>query len=55
MTHQLCDYDIFIKPIKSFYDNSSAICLSKNFVHYFRAKNVDIKHNLIMDHVLKGD
>jgi len=36
-------------------DNSSAICLSKNYVHHSRAKHIDIKHHFILDHVLNGD
>nr|XP_033514218.1 uncharacterized protein LOC117278892 [Nicotiana tomentosiformis] len=55
MSHQLCDYELFFKPIQIFCDNSSAICLSKNPVHHSRAKHIDIKHHSIRDHVLKGD
>lgn len=36
-------------------DNSSVICLSKNLMHHSREKNIDIKHNFIRSHILKGD
>ncbi|XP_075082688.1 secreted RxLR effector protein 161-like [Nicotiana tabacum] len=55
MMHQLSNYDLSFKTVKLFGDNSSAICLSKNSVHYSRAKHKDIKHHFIRDHVLKGD
>ncbi|XP_070002570.1 secreted RxLR effector protein 161-like [Nicotiana tabacum] len=55
MSHQLGDYELFFKPIQIFYDNSSAICLSKNHVHHSRAKHIDIKHHFIREHILKGN
>ncbi|XP_070031738.1 uncharacterized protein [Nicotiana tomentosiformis] len=55
MNHQLTDYDISFKPVKIFCDNSSAICLSKNHLQHYRAKNINIKLHFIRYHVLKGD
>lgn len=55
MSHQLGDYELSFKPVQIFCDNSSAICRSKNPVHHFRAKHIDIKHHFIRDRVLKGN
>jgi len=53
--HQLLDYDLSLTSTPIFYDNTSAICLSKNSVHHSRAKHIEIKHHFIRDHVAKGD
>ena len=36
-------------------DNTSAINILKNLIQHSRTKHIDIKHNFIHDHVLKGD
>ncbi|XP_075107058.1 uncharacterized protein LOC142180037 [Nicotiana tabacum] len=53
--HQLLDYDLNLTSTLIFCDNTSAICLSKNSVHHSSAKNKEIKHHFIRDHVAKGD
>lgn len=51
----MIDYDIVSNPTKNFYDNSSAICLSKNLVHHSKAKHIDIKYHFIRDHIFNGN
>nr|XP_016444223.1 PREDICTED: uncharacterized mitochondrial protein AtMg00810-like [Nicotiana tabacum] len=53
--HQLFDYDLCLTATPIFCDNTSAICMSKNFVHHSRAKHIEIKQYFICDHVAKGD
>nr|XP_016515942.1 PREDICTED: uncharacterized mitochondrial protein AtMg00810-like [Nicotiana tabacum] len=53
--HQLLDYDLSLTSTLIFYDNTSAICLSKKFVHHSRAKHIEIKPHFIRDHVAKGE
>lgn len=43
MSYQLNDYDLMFKSVKILCDNSSATYLSKNSMHYSRAKYIDVK------------
>lgn len=53
--HQLLDYDLHLTSTPILYDNTSAICLSKNSMHYCRDKHMEIKHHFIHDHIAKCD
>lgn len=53
--HQLLDYCLSYDSIRIFFDNTSAIWLSKYTVHHSRAKYIDINHHFIRDHVENGD
>jgi len=54
MKHQLEDYQITENCIPIYYDNTAAICLSKNLILHSRAKHIEIKHHFIKDYVQKG-
>jgi hypothetical protein len=54
MKHQLEDYQINANSILIYYDNTAAICLSKNPILHSRAKHIEIKHHFIRDYVQKG-
>lgn len=51
MMYQLLDYDLSYEAVKIFFDNTSAISLSKYNVHHSRATHIDIKHHFIRDYV----
>lgn len=53
--YQLLDYDLSYEFVPIFCDNTSVISLSKYIVQHSRAKNTDIKHHFICDHVENGD
>lgn len=55
MIHQASDYELLCKLTHIMCDNSNAICLSKNLVHYSRAKHIDRKYHFIGDNILKGN
>ena len=55
MKQTLLDYGIECQTSKIYYDNTSAINLSKNHVHHSRTKHIDIRHHFLRDHVIKGD
>ena len=54
MKSQLEDYHLYENDIPIFYDNTYAICLSKNHILHSRAKHIEIKHHFIRDYVQKG-
>ena len=41
--------------IPIFYDNTSAINITKNLVQHSGTKHIEIRHHFIRDNVLKGD
>ena len=45
----LADYGIVLDSFTVFYDNTSAINISKNPIQHSRTKNIDIRHNFIRD------
>ena len=51
MKNTLEDYKIHLKNISIKYDNTSAICLTKNLIQYSRTKYIYIRHHFIRDHV----
>ncbi|XP_075102910.1 secreted RxLR effector protein 161-like [Nicotiana tabacum] len=53
--HQFLDYDSSLTSTPICCDNTSAIYLSKHYVHHSRAKHIEIKHHFICDHVAKDD
>nr|GEU53785.1 retrovirus-related Pol polyprotein from transposon TNT 1-94 [Tanacetum cinerariifolium] len=55
MKSQLSDYDIHLKMIPIFCDNTSAIAISNNLVLHSRTKHIDIRYHFIRDHILKRD
>ncbi|XP_048502867.1 secreted RxLR effector protein 161-like [Beta vulgaris subsp. vulgaris] len=46
---QVRDFGIKYKCVPIFYDNTSAICISKNPVHHFRFKHIRIRHHFLKD------
>jgi hypothetical protein len=54
MKHRLDDYQINANSIPIIYDNTAAICLSKNPILHSRAKHIEIKHHFIRDYNQKG-
>ena len=55
LKQQLHDYGITLDHIPLFYDNTSAINLTKNPIMHSRTKHIKIRHHFIRDHVQKGD
>ena len=55
MKQQLEDFGISMEHIPIKCDNTSAICLTKNFIQHSRTKHIEIRHHFIRDHVQKGD
>ena len=55
MKNTLEDYEIHLKNISIKCDNTSAICLTKNFFQHSRTKHIDIRHHFIRDHVNNHD
>ena len=45
----LADYGIVLDSFSVFYDNTSAINVSKNLVQHSRTKHIDIRHHFIRD------
>lgn len=54
MKSQLEDYQIYESNIPIFYDNTSAICLSKHPILHSKSKHIEIKHHFIRDFIQKG-
>src|SRR4051812_36118275 len=54
MRSLLENYQIYESNIPIFYDNTSAICLSRNPILHSKAKHIKIKHHFIRDYVQKG-
>jgi hypothetical protein len=48
------DYQIKLNSIPLLCDNTAAICLSKNPILHYRAKQIEIKHHFIRHYVQKG-
>ena len=55
MKQTLKDYGINTKNVLLFYDNESAIKLSKNPVQHSKTKHIQIRHHFLRDHVNKED
>ena len=55
MKHQLTDYGIDVETIPFMCDNTSAINLSKNPVHHFRTKHIEIRHHFLRDYVSRNE
>ena len=51
MKHQLEDYQINANSIPIYFDNTVAICLSKNPILHSRVKHIEIKHHFIRNYV----
>ena len=49
------DYGIKLDNITIKCDNTSSINLSKNLIHHFRTKHIDIRHHFLRDYVQCGD
>ena len=50
---QLSDFGITLHNIPIFFDNTSAINITKNPVQHSHTRHIEIKHNFIRDHALK--
>jgi len=51
---QLKDFWVDTSCIPIYYDNTSAINISKNPCQHKRTKHIDIRHHFLRDHVEKG-
>ena len=49
------DFGVLYKNISINCNNTSAINLTKNPVHHSKAKNIEIWHDFIRDHVVNGN
>jgi hypothetical protein len=49
------DYGLTNKSVLLMCDSSSAICLAQNTIFYGRVKHIKVRHQLLRDHVEKGD
>ena len=52
---QLSDFGVSLNNILIFYDNTSAINITKNHVKHLRTKHIEIRHHFIKDHVFKNN
>ena len=43
------------KPIPIYYDNQSAINISKNLVMHSHTKHIDVHYHFVREHVLNGN
>lgn len=53
MQQTLSYFDIKLDTIPLKCDKKSIICLSKNYVLHYKSKNIDVRHQLLRDHVKK--
>lgn len=49
------DYTLYLKNITIKYDNTSAICLSKNHIQHSWTKHINIRYHFIRDHISIDD
>ena len=54
MQKLLLDYGICQEHLTIYYDNTSAINISKNLVQHFRTKHIEIRHHFIREFVKDG-
>ena len=54
MKNTLNDFGLVYECVPMYYDNTSAINLTKNPIQHSRTKHIDIKHHFIRDLVSKG-
>ena len=52
---QLHDYVIELGTLGMTSDNTSSINVSKILVHHFKTKYIDVLHDILRDHVKKGN
>lgn len=50
-----CIRVVFDEPISIFYDNTSAIKISKNIVMHSREKHIAIRYQLLRDKVMENE
>ena len=55
LKHQLVDYGVKLEKVPLYYDNTSAINLTKNHIQHSKTKHIEIKNHFIWDHVEKGE
>jgi len=55
LKHQPLDYGVKLSKVPLYYDNSSAINLTKNPIQHSKTKHIEIRHHFIRDHVQKED
>jgi len=48
------DFGIDVGCIPIFYDNTTAISMTKNLIHHKRTKHIDVKHHFLRDNYEKG-
>ena len=54
MQKLILDYGICQEHLTIYYDNTSAINISKNLVQHFRTKHIEIRHHFIREFVKDG-
>jgi predicted DNA-binding protein (MmcQ/YjbR family) len=55
MAQTLKDFRLNIDYISIKCDNTSAISLSKNHIHYSRTKHIEVRHHFLRDYTMKDD
>jgi len=53
LKHQLLDYGVKLVKVPLYYDNTSAINLTKILIQHSKTKHIEIRHQFIRDHVQK--
>ena len=54
IAQQLRDFGVDIKGIPIKFDNTSAICITKNPLEHSHTKHIEVRYHFIRDHVEKG-
>jgi len=49
------DYGVKLEKVPLYWDNTSAINLTKNPIQHSKTKHIEIRHHFIRDHIQKGD
>ena len=49
------DYGVKLEKVPLYFDNTSAINLTKNPIQHSKSKHIEIRHHFIRDHIQKGD
>ena len=55
MKQTLKDYGVNMKQVPLYCDNESTIKIANNPIQHSKTKHIQIRHDFIRDHVLKGN